>query len=111
MAIKLTDDHINRALAYLASTDEEYAQAKALAEGLAQQRKSLKAMLMLESNAKTDKLKEAEAYAHERYQEHLLAQQNAFADFEILKNKRMTYALKIDMYRTVMSARKQGMMV
>lgn len=103
-----SEKRVTQALTYLAQTDESAANAKALVEGLSEQRKSLKAMLMLESDRKTVGEREAEAYAHERYQQCIQEYQNSVADSEILKNKRLTEALIVEVWRTEQANRRSG---
>ena len=69
------------ALNYLVNTDEEAARAKALYDGLYEQRKPIRAVELIK---------------------------NAHIDYEIFKNKRASNILICDMWRSVNSNQKKG---
>ncbi len=63
-------------------------------------RKSLKAILMVQSKGKSAADREAEAYAHERYQEHLARIRDAVQADEENRALREAAAMKIEVWRT-----------
>ena len=95
------------ALNYLASTDEEAARAKALYDGLYEQRKTVRALQFLSATGSAAERTE-KANASTEYQEHLQAIRDAQIDYEILKNKRDTNIRVTDMWRSVNSNQKKG---
>lgn len=105
---EISDDRLHKALLYLASTDIDAAKARGRAEGLAEQRKSIKAMLMLESTEKTGPMKESSAYAHRRYLDHLELLENAIIDYETLKLKRQTESLIVEVWRSTQANKRAG---
>ena len=95
------------ALNYLVNTDEEAARAKALYDGLYEQRKPIRAIQFL--NAKGSAAERTEqALASVEYREHLSLIKGAQIEFEILRNKRASNILICDMWRSVNSNQKKG---
>tara|TARA_R110000772_G_scaffold227233_1_gene337947 strand:+ start:1203 stop:1523 length:321 start_codon:yes stop_codon:yes gene_type:complete len=95
------------ALNYLANTDEEAARAKALYDGLYEQRKTVRALQFLSSTGSAAERTE-KANGSEEYQSHLKAIRDAQIDYEILRNKRDTNIRVTDMWRSVNSNQKKG---
>lgn len=95
------------ALIYLVNTDEEAAKAKALYDGLYEQRKTVRAMQFLNASGSAAERTE-KANGSEEYQSHLQAIRDAQIDYEILKNKRDTNIRITDMWRSVNSNQKKG---
>jgi hypothetical protein len=95
------------AINYLVSTDIEAARAKALYDGLSEQRKTIKAMQFLKATGSAAERTE-KAYASKEYQEHLQLIKDAQIEFEILRNKRASNAQVIDMWRSVNSNQRKG---
>ena len=96
-----------KSLCYMVDTDEEAARAKALYDGLYEQRKTIKAIQFLKATGSAAERTER-AYASEEYQEHLQLIKDAQVEFEILRNKRTSNAQVIDMWRSVNSNQKKG---
>mgnify|MGYP003629874629 FL=1 len=95
------------ALNYLVNTDEEAARAKALYDGLYEQRKTVRALQFLNSSGSAAERTE-KANGSIDYQEHLKAIRDAQIDYEILRNKRDTNIRITDMWRSVNSNQKKG---
>ena len=103
----IPDERLQKALDFLAGTDLKAANAKALVEGLSEQRKTIKSILYI--NATGDqKKREAEAYSADEYILHIEKYQNAIADFETLKNRRMTASLIVEVWRSCNANRRNG---
>jgi len=104
------EEQAEKALNYLASTDEEHANAKALLGALQEQRKTIKAMVYLQhiERGKGQGVSEQEAYNSEEYREHLEKIQNAEADYQLLQNKRKRADLTIEMFRTYSANQRRG---
>jgi len=98
---------MEKALTYLAETDERAAKAKALSDGMTEQRKTIKAMVYLQATG-TNGEREQKAYASQSYKDHLEKMESTSIDWEILKNKRKTEELIVDAWRSLNANRRQG---
>lgn len=103
----VSDDRCQKALKYLASTDEDAARAKAHLEGLQEQRKTVKAMMFMQAEG-AQQTREQQAYNSDEYKQHIEKIENAVLDFETLKQKRLTEALIIEVWRSCNSNRRTG---
>lgn len=98
-----------KALDFIRDNAPMYAQAKAHVIYMTEYRKSLKAMLMNKCNAKTQSEKEAFAYAHQEYREHLAALATAIEEAERLRWLMVGAEAKIEVWRSLeSSARAEG---
>ena len=111
----ITQEQAEAALESLGNTDGEYGRRKARVEGLKETRKIIKAQMMLEIEAAigpgekmTGQMIEANAYASQRYRKEVSDLAEAMQDFEILKAKRLSAELKIEVWRSIHSAQKKG---
>ena len=105
--MEIPDERLQKALDFLAGTDLKAANAKALVEGLSEQRKTIKSMLYIEAQG-DQKKREAEAYAADEYIEHIEKYTNAIAEFETLRNRRITAALIVEVWRSCNANRRNG---
>jgi hypothetical protein len=106
----ISEDRLKQALVYLSETDEPCAKAKALMESLNDQKKTVKAVGYINSQEKTQSAKESDAYASKEYREHIEKIKDATYDHEIMRNKRRTEELIIDVWRSINSARSKGVL-
>ena len=90
-----------KALDFIRDNAEAYAQAKANLLYLTEYRKTKKALLMIESDAKTESAKESYAYAHEEYIEHLKALATAVQESERLRWLMVGAEAKIEVWRSL----------
>lgn len=90
----------NEAVTFIIKHSSEHAKAKADRVFLEQWRKTKKAQLMNQSNAKTAVDREAYAYAHPDYIEVLEGLKVAVEIEEDLKFKLVAAQLRVDVYRT-----------
>ncbi len=104
----ITAEKRDEQLEFLATTDESYALAKSCMVGYEKQERTVLGMSVLESKEKTVQLKEAEARISKSYRTWKTAYQDSVYDYEILRNKRTTAALIIELWRSEFSALKQG---
>ena len=95
------------ALNYLNDTDIEYARAKALYDGLYEQRKTIRAIQFLNASGSAAERTE-KANASTEYQEHLQLIKDAQIDYEIMKNTRDTKIRITEMWRSVNSNQRKG---
>jgi len=97
----ITDDEIERALDYMRDNADDCARWKAERVYVTEYRKTIKAELMKESNAKTAVDREEYAYAHDRYKEHLEAIKQAVYQDEKHRFLVLAAQAKIDAWRTM----------
>ena len=91
---------LEKALNFIRDKAKELAEAKANRVYLEQFRKSKKAILFQESDAKTIADKENYAYAHPEYLQLLLGLKYAVESEELLKHQMEAARLKIDVWRS-----------
>lgn len=103
----VSDEKCQKALSYLASTDEDAARAKSYLEGLQEQRKTVKAVEFMGAEGSAAQ-KEQAAYSSVAYQNHLKKIEQAILEFETMRNKRLTAALLVDTWRSCNANRNRG---
>ena len=96
----MTDFDPQEAVSFIIKNSKAHAQAKANRIFLEQYRKTRKAQLMNQSEAKTDGQREAYAYAHADYIEVLNGLKSAVEEEERLKFLLIAAQLRVDVYRT-----------
>tara|TARA_R110001583_G_scaffold8832_3_gene41748 strand:+ start:235 stop:555 length:321 start_codon:yes stop_codon:yes gene_type:complete len=101
-------EEAEKALEFLKNTDEQAAQMKSTKEWLYEKKKTILAMAMALSESKTQSGKEADAYASKSYQTWLLSYKDAVYDFETNRNKRLSAAIQIDIWRSYNANTRQG---
>lgn len=106
----ISEAEIQKAVDFLRDSAPKIAQARAEMMYHDEYRKSLKAMLMKEHIDESLGAQEREAYADQRYQEHLNAMRAAIAKYETLRAQREAAAIKIEAWRS-MSANYRGIKV
>ena len=97
------------ALDFIRDNAEAYAQAKANLLYLTEYRKTKKALLMIESDAKTESAKESYAYAHVQYIEHLKALAIAIQESERLRWLMVAAEAKISVWQTLEATARMEM--
>ncbi len=98
-----------KALDFIRDNAQRYAEAKANVIYMTEYRKTQKAMLMNESDAKTESAKESYAYAHPNYLQHLEALRQSIAEAERLRWLLIAAEAKIEVWRSLeSSARAEG---
>ena len=104
----ILDSEAIKACNYIRDNAKKAAQVKMDAVQLENFRKTKKSMLILASKEKTDKLKEADAYAHQEMREVDKAYSQAKGDEEEVKWMMKAAELKIDIYRTQQANIRKG---
>jgi len=105
---ELVDEaRVQRALDYLIKTDEEFAKAKSYMEGIDRQEKSILAAEFLKSEGSIE-VRKAVAATSEAYKNWQEYNKQAVLDYEIMRNKRNTADLIIELYRTLCANRRKG---
>jgi len=98
-----------KALDFIRDNANAYAEAKANVVYMTEFRKTKKAILMNESNAKTESAKESYAYANPSYTQHLEALRQAIVEAERLRWLMIAAEAKIEVWRSLeSSARAEG---
>jgi hypothetical protein len=98
-------------LGFMAATDESYAKAKALHEGLKEQSKTVKAMVFMRSMEKSATAKEQSALSSMDFIRHQSKIDDAALELYTLHAKRLTTSLRIDCWRSLNAARNKGQIV
>ena len=93
--------NIFKALDFIRDNAEAYAQAKANLLYLTEYRKTQKALLMIESDAKTESAKESYAYSHVYYIQHLKSLADALQESERLRWLMVAAEAKILVWRSL----------
>lgn len=101
----------DQCLEYLAATDEPFAKAKAYMLGVEDQKSTILAGQFLRSTLNTVDAKKAESQTSKEYWDWREKHKDSVYDYEIMRNKRSTAALFIELWRSEFSARKQGMII
>lgn len=111
--MKTLDERVERALNYLAETDEPAAKAKTLYHGFEAQIKTVQALEFkkLPKSGMTIPEKEAEVYTSQPYIEHHKKIYEAMLDFELFRNRRNTAELLLEYWRSVNSNKKAGLKI
>lgn len=104
------DERVEKAINYLAETDEPSAKAKTLYHGLEAQIKTVQALEFkkLPKSGMTIPEKEAEVYVSQPYIEHHKKIYDAMLDFEIYRNRRSTAEIIVEYWRSVQANKRQG---
>lgn len=103
----ISDDKLQKALIYLAETDEPCAKARGLLAGLDRQEKTIKSVAFLDAVGKVAE-REASAYISQAFCEHITKIENATVDYETMRNKRMTAELIVEVWRSENANRRRG---
>ena len=90
-----------KALDFIRDNAEAYAIAKASVSYLSEFRKTIKAILMQQSDAKTESAKESYAYSHEDYINNLVALRTAIELAESMRWKLIAAQEKIAVWRSL----------
>jgi hypothetical protein len=104
----ITEDRLEKALAYLAQTDEQSAEASANVKYLDRLLKRIKALFITgESNLKSISAKEQAYYASDDYQKAVQEIYDAEVKASTLENKRDKEGMVIDLFRTLEASRRK----
>lgn len=103
----ISNDRLQQSLTYLATTDEPCAKAKALLTGLEEFTKSIRADEFIKSSG-TNGERESKAFASHAYKAHILKIESATYDYELMRNKRKTEELIVEVWRTVSANQRKG---
>ena len=96
----ISEERLEKAITYLAHTDEEAAKAKALCKKLEKMERIIRGEAFLKSIG-TVAEREAKAVTSQDFKEHVAYAENCWVDSELLDNKRHTEEVIIDIWRTM----------
>ena len=96
----ISEERLEKAMIYLAHTDEEAAKAKALCKKLEKMERIIRGEAFLRASG-TVAEREAKAVTSEQYKEHVSYAENCWVDAELLDNKRHTEEVIVDVWRTM----------
>jgi hypothetical protein len=103
----VTGDRLQKALHYLATTDEVAAKAKAYMIGIEDTEKTILSTELLKHEG-TAQHRESMARTSDAYKDWARKHEESVYDFEILRNKRNTEALVVEVWRSLNANRRNG---
>ena len=105
----IEEERLTKALEYLAKTDESCARAHALMIGIDRQTKTIEGQLFIQMPPEMKVAeKDARVFASQTWVDHNEKYQNAVADYEIMRNRRDTAALIVEVWRSENANRRKG---
>ena len=104
------DERVEKAVNYLATTDESAAKAKTLYKGLEAQIKTIEALEFKKTSASgmTVPEKWAEVHTSQSYLDHHKKIYDAMLDHELLQNRRNTAEMILEYWRSMSANKRQG---
>lgn len=106
----ISPDRLHKAMTYLAETDKGFAIAKSYMIGLDDQKKTILATQYVNAEGSQGD-KNQIALASGEYKVHLKKYKDSVYDYEILRNKRITESLIVEVWRSLNAARNKGNIV
>jgi len=103
----ISEDRLQKALTFLAQTDEDAAKAKALMIGLEKQEKSILAAAFMDAEG-TVAERDARSRLDPLYKEWRDKYEEAVTVYEHTRNKRITEALMVEVFRTMSANQRRG---
>lgn len=104
----ITDEKLQKALSYLAETDEPCAKAKSYLAGTEKQEKTIIAIAFSDCLLRSVEERKQAAYRCDAYLAWQKKYQEAVYDFEIMRNKRQTAELIVEVWRTLQANQRRG---
>ena len=98
---------VDKAVDYLVATDESAAKAKALVAFLEDKKKTVKATIMADLDGSISS-REVVAHASETYKQACEDYRDAVYEFELLKNRRKSAELVVEVWRTESANQRTG---
>lgn len=103
----ISDEKLQKALTYMAETDEPAAKAKSFLAGLEKQEKTILATQFGDRSGGVEERKQS-AYRSEAYETWKNKYQTAVYDYELMRNKRQTAELIVECWRSINANRRHG---
>ena len=96
----ISEERLEKAITYLAHTDEPAANAKALCKKLEKMDRIIRGEAFLKADG-TVAEREAKSVTSQQFRDHVAYAENCWVDAELLDNKRHTEEVIIDVWRTM----------
>jgi hypothetical protein len=96
----ISEERLEKAITYLAHTDEPAANARALCKKLEKMDRIIRGEAFLKADG-TVAEREAKAVTSQQFRDHVAYAENCWVDSELLDNKRHTEEVIIDVWRTM----------
>ena len=103
----MNEDTVEKALKYLAETDQSHANALALVKSYEKVLDIVKSEQFLKSSGNNEE-RMAKAKTSPEYREENEKRENAWADYQLLENKRERARITLDLYRTMSANQRKG---
>ena len=103
----INDNTVEKAVKFLADTDESHAKLKAEVNSLKDLRKVVWSYEMIDAEG-TGEVRKAKAYAARSYTDHITLTKNKEAEFVELNNRRERAFRTIDLWRSFNANRNKG---
>ena len=107
----ITLDQVEIALQFIATTDGQYGTSKARYVAEKELLKCCYSLSFLETETGSVEHRKAAAYSSKRYIQAVSDYRAACEDHEILRARRLSAELSIELYRSLLSAKKQGIVL
>lgn len=104
----ISDSRLEKALTFLAQSDQEAAELLTNVSRMEYKAKAVKEAVFLHSDGKTVREREAKAEASDEYQKGVQDYLEALEASNAVRNKRRTEELVVDVWRTLQANRRQG---
>lgn len=105
--MNITDESVEKAVAYLAETDVTHARARAEYRALSEMRKTVRAFCFSDAKGGV-KVREMAAECHCDYIAHIEKIKQAEIHYFTMTNKRKRAELTVELYRTVSANQRRG---
>ena len=99
---------VERAVKYMADTDESFASAKAKMNAMSERKKITLASCFLDAHGDNVREREAAALSSKIYRDEIDVWEESILEFETLHAKRIRAGYIVDMFRSLNSARTKG---
>ena len=101
---------VERAVKYMADTDESFASAKARMNAMAERKKITLASCFLDAQGDNVRERDAAALSSKIYRTEIDAWEESILEYETIHAKRIRAGYVIEMFRSLNSARTKGVM-
>lgn len=104
----ISDENVEKALEYLATSAKPYAEWKSRMKWLEHRRNSVRSIASLQQKGKSNAENTTRAEASQDYQTVLNEYKEAVYEFTLIESYRKAAELKIEMYRTISASNRRG---
>ena len=104
----ITNDQAEKALLYLAESEQEYARYRALRETEKERLKIVHASLAMDSTESSQSAKSLDSYSNNSYIEALAQYHEAIEAYYLIEAKRKRAEITVEVWRTEEASRRRG---